>query len=283
MRRHLRDLCSRRSRVKRPRCHSADSVAMQMRATGDAAPRRRIEPLVGGESSLRVVAWLAGNLARDQATELMDARLGATVASWEAVTPAPPEEPPPPTPTTSPAMITPPAPPAAVAATSRLSTNPDLSDGEAGWRVGLSVGALGTTWHGNLDTMGFQRFELAAPSHPGKWSWTAALDVFGASGTAHTYLLAGRMNRRFALVPGWLAADLGWGGGLLIRRYDVESSYGTRTDTDGPSAVVHLGAMLALVRWQVGEVVAGLTAADYLEDWRVPWLGWSAGLRVALP
>src|SRR4051794_38679198 len=38
-----------------------DSVAMQMRSAGDLAARRRIEPLVSGESSLRVVAWLAGN------------------------------------------------------------------------------------------------------------------------------------------------------------------------------------------------------------------------------
>src|SRR6188472_3879669 len=37
-----------------------DTVTMQLRTAGDAAARRRIQPLAEGESSLRVVAWLAG-------------------------------------------------------------------------------------------------------------------------------------------------------------------------------------------------------------------------------
>ena len=49
-----------------------DSVAMQLRTTGDGAPRRRVEPLPGGDPGLRVVAWLAGNMARDETRDLLE-------------------------------------------------------------------------------------------------------------------------------------------------------------------------------------------------------------------
>ena len=102
-----------------------DSVGMQMRAAGDAAARRRIQPLMSGESSLRVVAWLAGNLARDQVTELMDALPAAPPVTANSPPAAPTQ--PPPAATELAAAV---APPAVVGAPS----------GEAPWRIELSVG-----------------------------------------------------------------------------------------------------------------------------------------------
>jgi hypothetical protein len=38
---------------------AADSVAMQMRAAGDGAAPRRIQPVAAGDSGLRIVGWRA--------------------------------------------------------------------------------------------------------------------------------------------------------------------------------------------------------------------------------
>ena len=168
--------------------------------------------------SLRVVAWLAGNLARDQASELMDARQAAAGARAETPSPAPTEPPPqaPPAPG-PPVSATAPAPPPAVATTVPVR-GPD-SDGAAPWRVELSV-VRGTTpqiegWFQTLPKGGLWRLELLSPSRPGRWSWAAGLDF-----TSDLYFLNGGLSRRIGLPgPRWLAADAGFGGGVAFERY----------------------------------------------------------------
>jgi hypothetical protein len=256
---------------------AADSVAMQMRSAGDLAARRRIEPLVSGESSLRVVAWLAGNLARDQASELMDAMPGTSSPI--------PETPPP-------AVATQPPPQAELAtAPASSATKPAASieaapDAEAGWRVGLSLGMQGAFWAGNLQTVGSQRLEVISPPRAGKWSLTASLDVISVP-QSRVYFLWGGMSHRSTLVPRWLAADVGWGVGMALERYDLPVGTATAgtfdTTTYGPYVAVNLTGTLALVRLRFGEVVAGMMVADVLEDWQVPRFGASGGLRIALP
>ena len=261
---------------------ASDSVAMQMRTVGDTATRRRIQPVAAGESNLRVVAWLAGNLARDQASELMDAlpaeasaaARGAASTAAEAPSPMPTEPPP-----LAPAPLAP----------AVIATNPPSSDAGAApeigsrWRLGLSVGVLGAIWQGGVESTGFQRLELLSPSRPGEWAWNASLDVVGSSSFSNAYVVSGGINRRTLLVPGWLAADVAWGGGGLLSRHEVRLGDSSTTETDGPYIAVHAAGTLALVRFQFVEFVAGVRITEVLERWKVPWFGFAGGLRIALP
>jgi hypothetical protein len=261
-----------------------DSVSMQVRSAGDAAPRRRIEPLTGGDSNLRVVAWLAGNLARDQAGELTDARLAAAPAARS--TPAPAAQPAPRLASTQP----PPQPePDAVATTPAGAVR--RSDGTAPWRLELSVGrALSTEypyWYEDLNTLSFERIEILAPSRPGHWSWAAGLDVINNSGyDSHSYVVSGGFARRFEVVPGWLVTDAAIGGGLWVSRYApnyVEDGLFYVTDaTTGPLPVGYLTAGLSIVRLSAGEIVTTARIVDLADVWKYPFFTFSAGFRLAL-
>lgn len=266
-----------------------DTVTMQMRTAGDAAARRRIQPLAEGESSLRVVAWLAGNLARDQVSELMDALPAAAVI----------RDPPAPAPTRPPPVSAPM--PAAVVTYD--SEDPDdlsptePSSGEAPWRLEASFGRATSpdvyNWKRNWPSISSTQIQVLAPSRPGRWSWAAALDVFAYPDasippSSHSYMTSAGFARRFALVPGWLAADAMIGGGLALSRYlapDQQADGSVtnwRMETQGPFLVGQVAGNLALVRVRFGELVAGIRVVDPFERWQSPLFTFSTGVRIAL-
>ncbi len=290
---------------------SADSVSMQLRAAGDAAPRRRIEPLVSGDSHLRVVGWLAGNLARDQAGELREARAAAPTFHAPPLPPmpvipaAPPPSsvrpaPPPPSVAAADAPIVPTQPPAfspvaPAAVATAPATPPARAPGEAPWRLELAFGrAVGTStyhWYANLPTDSFERIEVLAPVRSGHWSWAAGFDIVNSAPGDHLYTVSGAFVRRFDLVTGWLTADASLGGGMLFARDDgiypaIDGAVYTNSGTAGPYLVGHAAGSLAIVHLRVLEIAMTARVSDVpaasLDSWKEPFFTFCLGARVAL-
>jgi hypothetical protein len=261
-----------------------DSVAMQMRTAGDPAPRRRIEPLASGDSSLRVVAWLAGNVARDQATELMDAASGDGVP-----------EPAVPVGVISSPTRPLPSPPAVVAAPPATARPVEVD--HAPWRVGVSFGRAAEYGQGTSSLPAYQeaitRFELLSPTTADHWSWSVTFDAM----TDRLDRLWGRYNlsagfgRRFTLIDRWFSTDVGAGAGLTMFRgyapvrytqYDGTSPIMLTYETLGPSPMVNLSGSLAFTHWRFGELVMVMRLDDNPAWWQYPWVSLAGGLRMSL-
>jgi hypothetical protein len=275
-----------------------DSVSMEMRAGGDGVARRRVQPAVQGESNLRVVAWLAGNLARDQTREIMDARPPTRMPSARAVALSEAAEES--RPVESRASTQPPALAPAEAPTVARQAPPvsEAVNGEGSWRVGLAIGkTMFFEFGDHYINRGFfpattSRVEILAPSGAGAWSWSGSLDVSKADQyfSGQGYMLSLGRRRRFPLTSRWWAADVSWGGGLSIYRglmgLPVAGSspptYTSSYETIGPNLAAQASGALVVTGWRFGELVISARLDEFSDHWRQPELILTGGLRINL-
>jgi hypothetical protein len=180
--------------------------------------------------------------------------------------------------------------PAAVATTAPAK-EPAPSAGSP-WRIEVSLGRSGggylSYWFQNWPSLSSTRVDVLAPFRTDHWSWTAGFEVFGESQHSSSWATSGGCVRRFALLPGWLAADASIGGGLAVSRLTFNQQTETgrldlQTITRGPNLFGQVAGNLAFVRFQLGEIVAGVRIHEYPEFWDQPMFTLAAGLRIGIP
>jgi hypothetical protein len=144
-----------------------DRIAMSLRTNDATTPIVRDIPAPTDRAArLRAIAWLAGNLARDQVTPIVAQAPAETtpLATIPSIAPAPATEPPPlPSPTASPATAVPAAPVTETAAETVATTGrvapPENANGPYHWSITFADGPTanmdkeqnkriaGTAWH----------------------------------------------------------------------------------------------------------------------------------------
>ena len=248
------------------------------------------------------IALLAGNLARDESTELLGA-LGATVqtAALPPAPPAPPAAPPAPqqiivvpafAPAPPPAPAAPAAPAAPVAPAAAGAPAVDEA-AHVGW-YGAIFGATSFT-----DQSLYARFEVSADHRWSSFSLGATfLAGFGSSTSIEAtsgfgYDISSGASRRFALlataekraIDGVVALDVGLGLGALV--YGFESGgVGYSELQPCARALATLGIPIGrsfelLARLDVLTTFDSLGGGDFVHE--SPWeLGVSAGARLHL-
>jgi hypothetical protein len=138
-----------------------ERIAMSLRANDGTSVARVIPAPADHAARLRAIAWLAGNLARDQVSPILaegpaEPSPLATIPSLPATFPAtePPPTPAPSSPSVAPSSVAPP-PNNAGGTTISIRTEPRSPPGPLRWSISGSVGPViagvardwGTSWH----------------------------------------------------------------------------------------------------------------------------------------